>query len=175
MEQIKLNQSALSKLKISKTLTFSQYDRNQIKPGIFHFGVGNFHRAHQALLLDDTFSQGLNKEFGIVGIGILPIDQKMKDVMKEQDRLYTVIEKASNGNFKYKIIGSIIDYMFAPDNVNEVIERLASHQAKIVSLTITEGGYEIDVEKVQDDLKNLSSPKTVFGIVVEALRRRKGK
>jgi mannitol 2-dehydrogenase len=157
-----------------------QYDRKEITPGIFHFGVGNFHRAHQALIMDDLFSKGCAKNFGIVGVGVLEQDERMRDVLKEQDFLYTVVEKPPTNDFNYRVIGSIIDYIFAPDDVNALIEKLCSNDAKIISLTITEGGYntnvttgEFDLEKVKYDLNNLSAPKTVFGIVVEALRRRK--
>lgn len=179
MEQIKLSQSTLSRLNTHMKYV-PQYNRSAIKPGIFHFGVGNFHRAHQALIMDSLFAQGLAHDFGICGVGVLEQDKKMRDVMKEQDYLYTLVEKSSDGKIISRVIGSIVDYIFAPDDVNKLIERLCTNEAKIVTLTITEGGYntnpstnEFDLTKVEHDLKNPSSPKTVFGIIVEALRRRK--
>ncbi|KAG5679413.1 hypothetical protein PVAND_008980 [Polypedilum vanderplanki] len=178
MEQIKLSQATLSKL--SSDIKVPQYDRSAIKAGIFHFGVGNFHRAHQALIMDNLFAQGLANDYGICGVGVLEQDKKMRDALKEQDFLYTLVEKSSDGKITSRVIGSIIDYIFAPDDVNTLIERLCTSDAKIVTLTITEGGYninpstnEFDLTKVEDDLKNPSSPKSVFGIIVEALRRRK--
>lgn len=180
MEQIKLSQKTLSKL--SADIKTPGYDRSLIIPGIFHFGVGNFHRAHQALIMDNLFAQGLARNFGICGVGVLEQDRKMRDVLKEQDYLYTLVEKASDGNFTFRVIGSIVDYIFAPDDVNALIERLCTNEAKIVTLTITEGGYntnpstnEFDLTKVEFDLKNSSTPKTAFGIIVEALRRRRGR
>lgn len=179
MEQATLSKSTVTQL-TSRGCKIPEYNRDDIKVGIFHFGVGNFHRAHQALIMDSLFAKGFGKDYGICGVGVLPQDAKMRDVLKQQDYLYTCIEKSSNGDFNYRIIGSIVDYMFVPDNVNAVIERLCTSDAKIVTLTITEGGYninpltnEFDLLNVQDDLKNPSSPKTAFGIVVEALRRRK--
>lgn len=159
-----------------------QYDRSKLKAGIFHFGVGSFHRAHQALIMDNLFTAGLAHDWAICGVGVLPHDEKMRDVMFEQKGLYTLVEKEPSGHFSYRVIGSIAEYLFAPDNVDVVIERLASPEARIVSLTITEGGYntnpethEFDVNERQvcQDIQNPRTPKTVFGIVVEALRRRR--
>lgn len=166
--------------KISNDVKLPAYDRSKIRSGIFHFGVGGFHRAHQALIMDNLFSMGLAHNWGICGIGILPQDKMMRDVMQKQQCLYTLVEKENTGQLNYRVIGSIVEYLFAPDDVNVVIERLTQPEACIISLTITEGGYninpatgEFDVDVVRDDIKNLKQPKTVFGIVVEALRRRK--
>lgn len=123
---------------------------------------------------------GLALDWAICGVGVLPQDQRMRDVMRDQSGLYTLVVKESSGELKLRVVGSIIEYLFAPDDVNAVIERLAQPEARIVSLTITEGGYnintssgEFDLNLVQEDLQNPRKPKTVFGIVVEALRRRK--
>ncbi|KAJ6649784.1 Mannitol 2-dehydrogenase [Pseudolycoriella hygida] len=166
--------------KISNDVKLPAYDRTQIRSGIFHFGVGGFHRAHQALIMDNLFSMGLAHDWGICGIGVLPQDKMMKDVMEQQECLYTLVEKETSGRLNYRVIGSIVEYLFAPDDVNVVVERLAQPEARIISLTITEGGYninpatgEFDVDVVRDDINNLKQPKTVFGIITEALRRRK--
>lgn len=156
------------------------YDRTKIRSGIFHFGVGGFHRAHQALVMDKLFTMGLAHNWGICGVGVLQHDKMMRDVMQQQQCLYTLVEKEPSGQLNYRVIGSIIEYLFAPDDVNVVIERLTQPEARIVSLTITEGGYninpatgEFDLDVVRDDINNRNQPKTVFGIVIEALRRRK--
>lgn len=166
--------------KINTDVKLPSYDRKKIRSGIFHFGVGGFHRAHQALVMDNLFSMGLAHNWGICGIGILPQDKMMRDVMKEQNCLYTLVEKENTGQLNYRVIGSITEYLFAPDDVNVVIERLTQPEARIISLTVTEGGYninpatgEFDVDVVKDDINNRKNPKTVFGIVIEALSRRK--
>lgn len=177
-QKVTLNPAEFSK--ISKDVKLPAYDRTKIRSGIFHFGVGGFHRAHQALIMDNLFSMGLAHSWGICGVGILPQDKMMRDVMQKQKCLYTLVEKEKSGQLNYRVIGSIVEYLFAPDDVNVVIERLTQPEARIVSLTITEGGYninpatgEFDVDVVKDDIKNIKQPKTVFGIVIEALRRRK--
>lgn len=158
------------------------YDRGRIKTGIVHFGVGGFHRAHQAMFLDALMNQGKAFEWGICGVGVMPADRRMAEVMAAQDGLYTLILKHADGHYEPRVIGSIIDYKFAPDDPEGVLETMASADARIVSMTVTEGGYnfhhvtgEFDFSNpdVVHDLTPGSVPRTVFGLVTEALRRRR--
>ena len=164
------------------TVQVPSYDRAGLTAGIVHFGVGGFHRAHQALMIDDLLEQGLARNYAICGVGVMPSDARMRDALLEQDGLYTLVVKHPDGTLDARVIGSIIDYLFAPDDVEAVIERLASPEVKIVSLTVTEGGYNIHPVSGRFDLSNPqvaadlqadAAPTTVFGLVVEALRRRR--
>ncbi|MFC8177840.1 mannitol dehydrogenase family protein [Rhodococcus sp. NPDC057297] len=158
------------------------YDRSEVTAGIVHFGVGGFHRAHQAMYVDRLLQQGEASEWGICGVGVLPGDRKMKDVMDAQDCLYTLALKHADGTWDTRVIGSIVEYLFAPDDPEAVIEKMAAESTRIVSLTITEGGYnfsattgEFDAANpsIQADLKDGAVPSTTFGLVVDALARRK--
>ncbi|MGB6050618.1 MAG: mannitol dehydrogenase family protein, partial [Rhodococcus sp. (in: high G+C Gram-positive bacteria)] len=115
------------------------YDRSEVKVGIVHFGVGGFHRAHQAMYVDRLLQQGEAMDWGICGVGVLPGDRKMKDVMDAQDCLFTLALKHSDGTWDTRVIGSIVEYLFAPDDAEAVIEKMAAETTRIVSLTITEG------------------------------------
>ena len=159
-----------------------KYDRNSITPGILHFGVGAFHRSHQALTIDRLLSQGLAHDWGIVGVGLLPHDFKMLDALNPQDGLYTLITKHGDGKIDYQVIGSIIGFHFAPDDPEAVLSRLVSPEIRIVSLTITEGGYSFDsvtgefdpkTPGVSHDLSTNEAPVSAFGYIVEGLRRRR--
>ncbi|MDT5175068.1 MAG: mannitol 2-dehydrogenase [Mycobacterium sp.] len=136
------------------------YDRNEISVGIVHFGVGGFHRAHQAMYLDRLLSRGLARDWGICGVGVLPDDQRMRDALRGQDHLYTLVLEHPDGTREPRVIGSIVDFRYAPDDPEAVIELLAAPTTRIISLTITEGGYN----------EPLSA---VFGLVTEALDRRR--
>lgn len=160
------------------------YDRSKITAGIIHFGVGGFHRAHQAVYIDDLLNQGETK-WGICGIGVMENDKKMYEILKAQDHLYTMIVKHDNGHYDTRVIGSIIDYIYAPDNPSIAIEKMAHPDIKIVSLTITEGGYnfnqatgdfDLNNPDIIHDLNNPDHPKTAFGLITAALaeRRKKG-
>jgi len=140
------------------------YDRNDVGIGIVHFGVGGFHRAHQAMYVDRLLEMG-TKEWGICGVGVMPADRKMKEVLQAQDGLYTLILEKPDGSREPRVIGSIVDYRYAPDDPEAVIELLAAPTTRIISLTITEGGYNID-NVGPDDI-------SVFGLVAEALARRR--
>ena len=158
------------------------YDRGGLSAGILHFGVGAFHRSHQALTIDRLMAQGLAHDWAIIGVGLLPSDIRMRDALKGQDCLYTLVTKRASGHFDYQIIGSIIGYIFAPDESEELLEKLVDPAIKIVSLTITEGGYSFDrvtgefdptTEPVATDLASSSNPTSAFGYIVEGLKRRK--
>jgi mannitol 2-dehydrogenase len=158
------------------------YDRGLVTPGVVHFGVGSFHRAHQAMYLDRLMNQGQALDWGICGAGLMPADRKMKEVLEAQDGLYTLVLKHSDGTYEPRVIGSIVAYLFAPDDPEAVIEKMAAPSIRIVSLTITEGGYNIsDVTGEFDaanpdvvrDLAPGAVPRTTFGLITEALRRRR--
>ena len=95
---------------------FTAYDRSAVTRGIVHIGVGGFHRAHQAMYLDALMRQGEALDFGIVGLGVMPSDVRMRDILASQDHLYTLTTKAPDGAEDTRVIGSIIDYVFAPDD-----------------------------------------------------------
>ena len=158
------------------------YDRSQVGAGVVHIGVGAFHRAHQAMYLDRLLAAGSSSEWGICGVGVLPIDARMRDVMTQQSGLYTLVIKSADGTWEPRVIGSIVDYLFAPDDPEAVIERLADTRTRIVSLTVTEGGYNFNQvtgefnaaqPDVAHDLVPGAAPRTTFGLVVEALARRR--
>ena len=158
------------------------YDRSTLTAGIIHFGVGAFHRAHQAMYLDTLMNQGKAADWAICGMGVMPADAHMRDVLKESDGLYTLVAKNPDGTRDVRIIGSIIDYVFAPDDPAAAVERLADPAIRIVSLTITEGGYnfhpvtgEFDLgdAAVQADLADPTRPSTVFGLVCAGLKLRR--
>jgi mannitol 2-dehydrogenase len=177
---IELRNSTLTTL--GDAVQVPAYDRAGLTAGIVHFGVGSFHRAHQALIIDDLLNQGLARDWAICGVGVMPSDAAMRDALMAQDGLYTLVVKHPDGRLEARVVGSIIEYLYAPDNVEAVIERMAEPDIRIVSLTVTEGGYNIHPVTGEFDLSNPmvradlapgASPATVFGITVEALRRRR--
>jgi mannitol 2-dehydrogenase len=175
-----LNAENLSSL--DSAVAIPKYDRSQVTAGIVHFGVGGFHRAHQAMVIDTLLNEGKAQEFGICGVGVMPADLRMRDALAAQDNLYTLVLKHADGRREARVIGSIVEYLYAPDDPDVVIEKLASPSTKIVTLTVTEGGYNIDYTTgdfvlsqvdVAHDLEPDAVPRTVFGLVTEALRRRR--
>jgi mannitol 2-dehydrogenase len=158
------------------------YDRDLVTPGVVHVGVGGFHRAHQAMYHDRLMNEGMALDWGICGVGVLAADRSMKQALGAQDGLYTLVLKHSDGTYEPRVIGSIVEYLFAPDDPEAVIEKMAAEPTRIVSLTITEGGYnihdatgEFDVTNpdVIHDLGPGAVPRTTFGLITEALRRRR--
>lgn len=166
------------------SLATPRYDRSALTAGIVHFGVGGFHRAHQAMYLDRLMNAGHALDWAICGVGVLPSDARMKQVMDNQDCLYTLVVKNPDGTREGRVIGSIIEYLFAPDDPEAVIEKMASEAIRIVSRTVTEGGYNFhhvtgefnaDNPAVLHDLQAGAAPRTTFGLVTEALARRRAR
>lgn len=167
---------------LGDAIQLPKYDRSGLTAGIVHIGVGSFHRAHQAMIIDDLLNQGLARDWAICGVGVMPSDAAMRDALTVQDGLYTLVMKHPDGRLEARVVGSIIEYLYAPDDVEAVIERMAEPAIRVVSLTVTEGGYnihpvtgEFDLSnpEVHADLARGAVPTTIFGITVEALRRRR--
>ena len=119
-----------------------RYRRGDLTAGIVHIGVGNFHRAHQAVYLDDLFNLGLDRDWAIVGSGVRPADEGMRQALAAQDWLTTVVEQEADST-SARVTGAMIDFM-KPGGTEAMLTRLADPAIRIVSLTVTEGGYYID-------------------------------
>ena len=167
---------------IAATASVPAYARGGRAAGIVPFGVGNFHRAHQAVYLDDLFNLGLDHDWAIVGAGVLPSDAAMRDKLAGQDFLTTVVEQDNNRSGA-RVTGAMIGYL-APGNAAATVARLADPAIRIVSLTITEGGYFIDPASgvfdpahpaIAADAANPGDPKTVFGLILAGLKARRDK
>jgi mannitol 2-dehydrogenase len=177
-----LNTEALSSL--GDAVPVPGYRREDVTVGIVHLGVGAFHRAHQAMYLDRLMNSGRDLDWGICGVGVLLRDRAMKKALTAQDCLYTLVIKQPDGTLEPRVIGSIVEYLLVHDDAEAVIEKMAAPSTRIVSLTVTEGGYNLDPVTgefnashpgVQHDLEPGSTPRTTFGLLTEALVRRRGR
>ncbi|MFS2007510.1 mannitol dehydrogenase family protein [Duganella sp. CT11-25] len=148
-------------------LAVPAYDRSALKAGIAHIGVGNFHRVHQAAYIDRCLHLPGHADWAICGIGLgnSPQARTKAAALAQQDHLYTVTEFGADGQTGTRVIGAMIDYLHAPANPEAVLRRLADPAIRIVTLTITEGGYDIAPER--------DNARTAFGYIVESLRRRR--
>jgi fructuronate reductase/mannitol 2-dehydrogenase len=163
--------------RLSRRVSTPAYDRRALRASIVHIGVGGFHRAHQAVYLDALAREG-NLEWGETGVGLN--SSALKAALGPQDGLYTVVERASEAE-SAAVIGVMKDYHFAPDDPQTVLARLADPATRIVTLTITGEGYNLDSDgefrvdeaAVRRDAQALESPRTWFGYVVAALARRR--
>ncbi|MEO0504248.1 MAG: mannitol dehydrogenase family protein, partial [Pseudomonadota bacterium] len=119
------------------------YDRAQLRPGIVHIGLGNFHRAHQAWYLHRLMQAGHAQDWAILGAGVRAYDAAMRDKLLAQDCLTTLIELDPSGT-AVEVIGPMIDYLPIEEGNGPLIAAMSDPAIRIVSLTVTEGGYYID-------------------------------
>ena len=160
------------------------YPREVARVGIVHFGVGAFHRAHEAMYVDRLLAAG-HLDWGICGVGVLDSDVGIRDVLGSQDGLYTLLTVDPDEVTEARVIGSLLEYLHAPDDPQAVLDRLTDPSTRIVSLTITEGGYGIndatggfeprDPAMLADlaDSGAAQPPRSVFGFLVAALAARR--
>jgi mannitol 2-dehydrogenase len=179
---VPISLSAANLPALGDTVAVPRYRAGDLSPGIVHFGVGNFHRAHQASYLDALFNQGVGHDWAIIGAGVRPEDRDMRADLARQDWLTTVVEQEAASS-KAHVIGSMIDYLPIGDAA-ATISQLADSRIRIVSLTVTEGGYYIDAATgafaddhpdIVADAAKPEAPKTVFGLILAGLKVRRGK
>lgn len=158
------------------------YIREQVKTGIMHIGVGNFHRAHEEFYTNRLLADTTQQNWGICGVMLLPGDERLYKALKKQDNIYTLTVCGRDGKDEVYCIGSLVELIWGVENPKAVIDKIADKDIKIITMTITEGGYNIDKtsgefmlgeNNVKHDITNPRTPKTVFGFIAEGLRRRK--
>lgn len=158
-----------------------RYDAADVTPGIIHIGVGNFHRAHQAVYLDELFNLGRDRDWGLVGAGVRAGDDEMRRDLAAQDWLTTIVAQEAE-SVEARIVAPMVDFI-DPADPSVLLDRLCDPRIRIVSLTVTEGGYFIDPatqtfdaahpDIVADAGNRLSRPATAFGLIAAALLRRR--
>jgi len=173
----KLSKQVLKQL--PKSISVPSYEDQSLTAGIIHIGVGNFHRAHQAYYMDRLFEAGHDHDWAIVGAGIKSYDSTMRDRLSKQDWLTTLLTLDPD-KLSARVIGSMIDFL--PIDSAKIVEALSKPEIRIVSLTITEGGYYIDSgtddfdsahPEIIADVANPNNPQTVFGLLIASLKKRR--
>ncbi|MHA7876479.1 mannitol dehydrogenase family protein [Roseivivax sp.] len=157
-----------------------RYDRAALSPGILHIGLGNFHRAHQAWYLHRLMDAGQARDWAILGAGVRPADAATREKLLAQDCLNTLIELDPSGRAA-EVTGPMIDFLPVEEGHATLIARMADPAIRIVSLTVTEGGYYRDAAggfdaahpDIRHDAAHPEAPRTAFGAMVAALKARR--
>jgi fructuronate reductase len=173
---VRLSSDALAHL--AADIERPRYDRESVRVGIVHLGIGAFHRAHQAVYVDDRLAAG-ERDWAICGASLRSPDTR--DALGPQDGLYTLAVRSGGGE-RLRIVGSVRDLLVAPENSEALIRAMSDPVVRIVSLTVTEKGYchdpatgrlREDHPDVVADLANPSRPRSAPGFLVEALHQRR--
>lgn len=153
------------------------YDVDAQRSGIVHFGIGAFHRAHQAVYTDGAMAAG-DRDWRIIGVSLRSAD--VANQLNPQDGLYTVVQRSAEGS-QVRLIGAVSHVIVASQQPEAVIGALASADTHIVSFTVTEKGYlrRPDGRLDRDDLALVSDiagqgpPRTIYGFLAAGLARRR--
>ncbi len=181
MPPVALNRGNLTAL--GARAAVPSYDPSAVRPGIVHLGLGGFHRAHMARYTHDLMQRRPDAlRWGILGAGLMPGDRTMQERLEPQDWLYTLVER-SGAEEQVTIIGALAGMMLAADDSSSLLRAIDDPAIRIVSLTVSENGYclnratkRLDPEHsaIRHDLAAPERPRSAIGLVVEALRRRRG-
>ena len=173
---MRLSKNSLSQL--PATVSRPTYDRSKVTGSIVHLGIGAFHRAHQAMFTEAVLSSG-DLQWGIVGAGV--ISAEMKNALLPQDCLYTLAEMGADSE-KVKVIGSIVEVLGGVEDSQALLARMSDIGTRIVSITVTEKGYYLDLATgklllqapaIAADLQSPQRPTTILGLIVQALKNRR--
>ncbi|MBO0128574.1 mannitol dehydrogenase family protein [Agrobacterium sp. OT33] len=170
--------SAAALPRLPQSVARPAYDRQMVTPGIVHLGVGAFHRAHQAVFIDDCLNRG-ETQWGIVAASLR--SPETRDAIEPQDNLYTFCLRDGKSE-RLRIIGSIMETIVAPENPERLVDRMSDPRVLIVTLTVTEKGYVTNLASrsllrdhpdIVHDLENPDRPRSIFGFILAATRRRR--
>ena len=176
---MRISEKTLSQLPAS--VSKPTYDRSKVVGSIVHLGIGAFHRAHQAMFTDAALAATGDLSWGLVGAGVISAD--MKDALMPQDGLYALAEMGADSE-KVKVIGSIIDVFGGAEDAEKLLAKMSDVSTRFVSITVTEKGYYLDLATgklqinapaIAADLASPATPKTILGLIVQALKARKAK
>lgn len=157
------------------------FDPASVRAGIVHLGLGGFHRAHMARYTHDLMNRREDSlQWGILGVGLMPADQRMYEALSPQDALYALLERQDRDE-RVTVIGSLAGLLYGGQSSAVVLDAIDDPAIRIVSLTVTEGGYclnsatkQLDPAHptIKRDLAEPANPGSPIGVIVEAYRRR---
>jgi fructuronate reductase len=161
-----------------------RYDRAPLRPGIVHLGLGAFMRAHLAAYNDDALDRGGDMAWGICGVSLRHPDTR--DALAPQQGLYTLALRDADEHGAARqlsrVIGGVCEMLVAPEDPGALLQRIASPEARIVSLTVTEKGYchdpasaalRRDHADIVHDLAHAAAPRSAIGFIVRGLALRR--
>lgn len=162
---------SISSANLPEKVRVFSYDRDAVEIGIVHFGIGNFHRAHQAIYVEELLENGAT-QWGIAGVSLR--SATVKEALKPQNYIYTLAVLGEQT--EYRVIGAIKDILVAPHSPQLVIDLIAEPKTQLVSSTITEKGYylssgQIDFEHpaLKVEWLSLETPTTIYGFLTRGL------
>lgn len=147
---------------------------------IVHIGSGAFHRAHQAWYLHRLHLQG-RQDWSLAIANIRPDMQPLLQALAAQNGVYTLETVTPAGVRSYETIRSIRRVIPWEASLASLIAAAAAPDCRIISFTVTEGGYYLDehhrLERgnpdLASDLAGLSDAKqTIYGAIAAILARR---
>jgi mannitol 2-dehydrogenase len=159
-------------------------ERSEMSGSIVHIGVGNFHRSHQETFFQRFMEETGRRDLGVYGVSVRDADKPLAQLLNSQDCLYTVLEQSDRDEAKDYLVSSLLSYKVMSERADEIMAKMTDPATTLVTLTVTEGGYNfndstgefiLDNPDIRHDLSDRSVPRSFYGLIYESLRRRRDK
>ncbi|MFC5315145.1 mannitol dehydrogenase family protein [Azospirillum rugosum] len=163
---------------LPRTVRRPAFDVAALRPGILHLGCGAFHRAHQAVFTQHAIEAegpGAPAPWGILGVSLVrPV---VRDALRPQDWLYTVLQRGSNDDLRAEVVGSLRGVLYGPDHPAALAARFLDPAIRIVTLTVTASAYCLDpgTGRLRADHPDIgrdlraAAPRSALGVLVAGL------
>jgi D-arabinitol 4-dehydrogenase len=149
---------------------------------ILHLGLGSFHRAHQAVYLQQLHNLG-EKSWALAGGNLRADMQSNQNALIAQSGTYTLETVSPAQVRQYQLIESIKTVVPWDVNLSGLTQLAAQPNVKIISFTVTEAGYYLDAAnqidwqstEMKTDLAFAKLGKagtTLYGALTHLLRAR---
>ena len=157
----------------------ASYNPKDCQVGVIHIGLGNFHRAHQAVYFHNLLSKMMVTNWGIAGVNLRPEQSNIMKAFKRCKNKYILKTVSPDGDIRFEEIKSILAMYEWAEQLDEVLCLFSSNEVHLITITVTESGYYLDkdnqlninAQDIQDDLSGETS-KTIFGSLSQGLRYR---
>ena len=162
------------------SLARPNYDPSTRSPGIVHLGVGNFHRAHQAVYVDDMITDDGAAGWGITGVNLVPGGGVLLEAIRRRGMRYVLKTTTHQSELSYREIASILDCVDLIEEEHKAVSLLADKEVRLVTLTVTGGGYKlVGLEELDTGNKDVQADlagegiRTIYGYLRSGLAERK--
>ena len=155
------------------------YDRSSCKVGIVHLGYGAFHRAHQAIYIDDYMQMTGDLNWGIAAVNLRSSEALAFNKSSQTEDGYILKTTDTNGDFEMRMARShikFVDWSSQPDTAEQLLAHPTVH---VATITVTESGYylnrdgDLDLKDpiIADEIRN-GSKHSIYSYLASGLLKR---
>ncbi|MGB1026660.1 MAG: mannitol dehydrogenase family protein, partial [Rhodospirillaceae bacterium] len=160
-------------------LSATTYDRSDCAIGFVHLGCGAFHRAHQAVYIDDYMQATGDLRWGIAAVNLRASEADSFAQMQQATEGYLLKTTAPDGTQALRLVRAHCRFSDWVDDAQEAEALLALPTVHALTITVTESGYYLADDGSLNSADPVIAaelaggpPSSVYGYLARALNRR---